>query len=292
MDGGGELCGGDRLTSRVEPRAILPAENLNRSQTRGRDRPRLHRPPPDSQDRSIRPLADDDNRLVRFLIALLLAVPAYGADLRILFLGNSLTYSNDLPSMVRRIGEIDGKTIETAMVAAPNYSLEDHLMSQRSRRALVRAGKWDVVVLQQGPSSLDESRRMLVRDSERVRHLLPERTKVAILMVWPDERRVGAFERVIESHRIAAEAVDGVLIPAGEAWYRIVKDGGGHMLYSKDGFHPTLAATYMVALATYRALVGSLPDAAVTMYGASRVADGDLGVTPRQLGAIVKAVRR
>ena len=94
---------------------------------------------------------------MRFLIALLLAVPVYGADLRILFIGNSLTYINDLPSMVRRIGEIDGREIETTMVAAPNYSLEDHLMSQR----------------------------------------------------------------------MAAEAIDGVLIPAGEAWYRIVKDGGG-----------------------------------------------------------------
>jgi len=52
-------------------------------------------------------------------LKLLLAVPVYGADLRILFIGNSLTYSNDLPSMVRRIGELDGRRIETAMVAAP-----------------------------------------------------------------------------------------------------------------------------------------------------------------------------
>ena len=237
-------------------------------------------------------VASGENRRVRFLIALLLAVPAYGADLRILFIGNSLTYSNDLPSMVRRIGELDGRKIETVMVAAPNYSLEDHLVSQRSRRALVRGGKWDVVVLQQGPSSLDESRRMLVRDSARVRHLLPDATKVAILTVWPDERRIGAFGRVIESHRIAAESIDGILIPAGEAWYRIVKDGGGQMLYSNDGFHPTLAATYMVALATYRTLIGKLPDSAVTVNGSSRVADGDLGVTPKQLGAIVKAVNR
>jgi hypothetical protein len=229
---------------------------------------------------------------VRFVLALLLAVPMYGADLRILFIGNSLTYSNDLPSMVRRIGELDGRKIETAMVASPNYSLEDHLLSERSRRALLRGGKWDIVVLQQGPSSLDESRRMLLRDSERVRHLLPDGTKVAILMVWPDERRIRVFDRVIESHRLAAEAVKGVLIPAGSAWHRIVKDGGGAALYSKDGFHPTIAGTYLVALATYRALVGPLPDAAITMQGASKAAGGDLAVTPKQLGALVRALGR
>ncbi|MGZ8867447.1 MAG: hypothetical protein ACXW2P_03815, partial [Thermoanaerobaculia bacterium] len=123
---------------------------------------------------------------MRYLLALLLALPVYGADLRILFIGNSLTYSNDLPSMVRRIGELDGKRIDATMVAAPNFSIEDHLRSERSRRALVRGGKWDIVVLQQGPSSLDESRRMLIRDSERVRHLVDDDTKVAILTVWPD----------------------------------------------------------------------------------------------------------
>ncbi|MGZ8869085.1 MAG: hypothetical protein ACXW2P_12145, partial [Thermoanaerobaculia bacterium] len=198
----------------------------------------------------------------------------------------------DLPSMVRRIGELDGKKIDATMVAAPNFSLEDHLRSERSRRALVRGGKWDIVVLQQGPSSLDESRRMLIRDSERVRHLVDDDTKVAILTVWPDQRRLGAFDRVIESHRLAAEAVDGVLIPAGAAWQRVVKEGAGFTLYSRDGFHPTIAGTYMVALATYKALVGAIPDAAVTLNGASRVADGDLKVTPNQLSAIVKAVTR
>jgi hypothetical protein len=47
------------------------------------------------------------------------------AELRVLFIGNSLTYTNDLPAMVQTIAEAAGHTLAQATVAEPNVSLED-----------------------------------------------------------------------------------------------------------------------------------------------------------------------
>ncbi|MFP5246780.1 MAG: SGNH/GDSL hydrolase family protein [Thermoanaerobaculia bacterium] len=172
----------------------------------------------------------------------------------ILFIGNSLTYTNDLPAMVERIGRAMGVRIVTETVAAPNYALEDHLGSLDFSAAL-RKRKWDFIVLQQGPSSLDASRTLLIRDTKRIRELAPKESHIALLMVWPSRQRAADADRVAASYRAAAEAVGGVCIPAGEAWRHAPK----RTLYGEDGFHPSRDGTYLAALTVVQTLAGSLP---------------------------------
>src|SRR5262245_12070156 len=85
---------------------------------------------------------------------------------RILFIGNSLTYVNDLPAMVSALAKADWRTIHCEMVARPDFSLEDHWQQGEARRA-IRSGSWTTVVLQQGPSALPESRRLLIEYTRR-----------------------------------------------------------------------------------------------------------------------------
>src|SRR5260221_4475747 len=77
---------------------------------------------------------------------------------RMLFVGNSLTSANDLPAMVRALSQAagDDPPLETQMVAFGGFALEDDLARGDAPRAIARGG-WDVVVLQQGPSTLPES---------------------------------------------------------------------------------------------------------------------------------------
>src|SRR2546425_12489899 len=83
-------------------------------------------------------------------------------DLRILFIGNSLTYANDLPGLVGRLGlAVEGKAPVVESVTAGGFSLEDHWNRGEAQKAIER-DQWDLVVLQQGPSALPESRVLLV----------------------------------------------------------------------------------------------------------------------------------
>src|SRR5690349_6806213 len=102
-------------------------------------------------------------------IAVLLAALCSGGSgaaadttLRVLFVGNSLTAANDLPALVHALAAVSaGPAIETGTVTLGGYALEDHWTNGEARHAL-DSGDWDVVVLQQGPSSLPESRTNLV----------------------------------------------------------------------------------------------------------------------------------
>jgi hypothetical protein len=179
--------------------------------------------------------------------------------LRVLFLGNSLTFANDLPALLRRLGAVDGITIETRDESRPNYALEDHWNRQASRDALAD-GRWDVVVMQQGPSSLATSRAQLVQwartwaDAIRAAGGRP-----ALYMVWPDTTRFAFFDDVALSYRTAAESSGSALYPAGEAWQAAWARDPRLPLYGSDGFHPSVAGTYLAALVIYRGMTGRAP---------------------------------
>ena len=88
-------------------------------------------------------------------------------ELRVLFIGNSLTYSNDLPAIVAALAESSQqKRFIYKTIAVPNFSLEDHWNLGDAQKAIAK-DKWDVVVLQQGPSGLPESRQSLLEYTRR-----------------------------------------------------------------------------------------------------------------------------
>jgi hypothetical protein len=85
--------------------------------------------------------------------------------MRPLFIGNSLTYSNDLPGMVAAILTRPGAApVQVRSVAYPDFGLTEH-WKLGAAAAAIGEGDWTLVVLQQGPSSLAESRRQLVTEA-------------------------------------------------------------------------------------------------------------------------------
>jgi hypothetical protein len=189
-----------------------------------------------------------------------LKTPGPANALRVLFVGNSLTYSNDLPSVVAALAKATGqKTLAYKTIAFPDFSLEDHWNKKDARRAIARGG-WDCVVLQQGPSASREGRALLLeytrRFAEEIRRV---DARPALYMVWPARSRVQDFKGVSESYRQAAEDVDGLVFPVGEAWLGAWKMNPGLELYSGDGLHPSQTGSYLAALVIYQQLYNRSP---------------------------------
>jgi hypothetical protein len=179
--------------------------------------------------------------------------------LRILFIGNSLTAANDLPAMLEAIARADGVRLQARVVAFPDHSLEDH-WARGDARAAIRDGRWDVVVLQQGPSALPESRRLLIEYAKRFAGEVRQAgARPALYMVWPSARRGGDFDGVRLSYARAAEEVDGMLFPVGEGWRAAWRRDSRLALYGPDGFHPSAAGSYLAALVMYQQLTGRSP---------------------------------
>jgi hypothetical protein len=189
--------------------------------------------------------------------ALAAAASAPAAPQRILFIGNSLVSDAGLPERLDKLARAMGRAAVVESVAAPDFSLADHWAEGRALAA-IRKG-WDVVVLQQGPSARPESRAALVEDARRF--AVPIRAagaKPALLMVWPAANRAGDFPDVIRAYRQAAQAVDGILLPAGEAWLRVIAKDRDARLYG-DALHPSSLGADLAVLAMYLTLFPAGP---------------------------------
>ena len=205
-------------------------------------------------------------RLALVLAVLSLAgstVPAEAASqqkLRVLFVGNSLTYVNDLPAVVAGLGAASKlPDVEYRLLAPGGWSIEDHWTIGDAPQVLA-SGRWDAVVLQQGPSALPESQvnlrtsAMRAADDARKHGARP-----ALYQVWPERYRFAVFPDVLASYRNAARASRSELFPAGDAWRAAWRRDPKLQLYGSDGFHPSRLGTYLAALVIYAGLVKASP---------------------------------
>jgi hypothetical protein len=183
-----------------------------------------------------------------------------GKALRVLFIGNSLTYSNDLPALFEAMAEASGqKRPACRAIVFGGFSLEDHWNQGGARQAIAQGG-WDVVVLQQGPSASTEGRQSLLEYTRRFsQEIRRAGARPALYMVWPSADRKQDFDGVVESYRQAAKNVEGLLFPVGEAWRGAWRLDPKLKLYSPDRLHPTLAGSFLAALVIYEQLYGKPP---------------------------------
>ena len=193
-------------------------------------------------------------------------LPATGG-LRVLFVGNSLTYENDLPRTIADLAKSVGETpLVYRTVANGGYSLEDHWNSGIA--AAIAKDDWELVVMQQGPSSLPENQEYLrvwtIRLDTATR---AAGARSALYQVWPAYQYAASFTAVRDSYRNAALAVSGMFIPAGEAWVAAWARDPTLNLYGPDLFHPSPLGTYLTALVHFEMLYDrpatDLPDIAV-----------------------------
>lgn len=181
-------------------------------------------------------------------------------EVRVLFIGNSLTYSNDMPRIFEKLFDASSKKkLVVEVIAEPNFGLQDHWEKKKAIKILEKK-KWDFVVLQQGPSASKEGRQSL---AEYSRMFLPAITKSgakpALFMVWPSLSRPGDFDGVISSYALAAKETHGVLLPVGCVFRSATGSNPNLKLYSEDGFHPSATGSYLAALAILKTLFDSVP---------------------------------
>jgi hypothetical protein len=185
--------------------------------------------------------------------------PLPDAETRILFIGNSLTERNDLPGAVASVATALGFDVSTYGITGPNMALEDHYWTGVGEQ--IRALAPDLVVMQQGPSSLPENQLHLREWADTLSRIARDvGAEPALLMVWPELDRFSAFAAVLDSYLGAAEYVGGTFIPAGEALKRLHMTHPEITPYSSDRFHPNETGTVLAALV----IVGTLFDAPVS----------------------------
>ena len=196
------------------------------------------------------------------LLVLLALVQAFSPPpLRVYFVGNSLTFRNDLPGMVVELGRSiqPALQIEAGMTARDGMSLERHWRDGEVLRRL--RDDWDVLVLQ------EQSSRLLAdpAQTERYLRLFAEAardagTEVILLQTWVRAEMPEAHARQRESYRKVAKAVNVRLAPIGDAWSRARAELPGVALHDADGLHASREGTYLTAAMLVGMLAGRSPE--------------------------------
>jgi hypothetical protein len=221
----------------------------------------------------------------RFLVAccLLLAplgcssikncVQTQGADSckRILFIGNSFTFENDLPGMFTKLANSGGHRVETAMIAQGGWTLADHVNSSDTMNQ-ISASKWDYVVLQEQSEipafELSRNVRMYPAARTLVRQIDGTGAKPIFFLTWA--HRDGLPESSVQDYQTMQFQVDigtmgiakelsAMIAPVGYAWLLARGQNPNLELWQSDGSHPSEQGTYLAACVFYAVIYRESP---------------------------------
>jgi hypothetical protein len=213
------------------------------------------------------------------------AVDAGGPTVRVLFIGNSYTYVNDLPAILVRIGETAGRPPRFAVdsITPGGSTLQYHWESSGAQPRLAEA-RWDFVSLQGqsvepvlAPASFAAyaDRFGALASMARAQPLwFATWARRADSPVYAEPWSGGSFAAMTagleRAYAMAHTRNGGALVRVGAAWERSLAMHPTITLHDADGSHPTLAGSYLAACVFYRSIVGAdVPELAEVPAGLS-----------------------
>ena len=157
-------------------------------------------------------------------------------NLRILFIGNSHTYYNDLPHLVQQRAKEEGYDCPVTMLAHPCWFLAQHVEDPEAKFNIMY-GNYDYVILQEhahpfGPA--EKFRDAVIALSEWIR----EAGSVPVIYeCWAEKAKPENQEYMNEVHREIAGEINALLAPVGEKWRRHQESFPEVEMYNADGEH-------------------------------------------------------
>lgn len=216
-------------------------------------------------------------RLVLILcvsLSLVCDTTAQSGNKRVLFLGNSYTYVNDLPGMLGIICSTTGDTLQASSNTIGGYRLQDHAYNTNSL-SLIQQGSWDMVVLQeqsQLPSFPDgqvaEEVYPYAKLLDSLIHQANPCTNTMFYMTWgrkngdasncptwpPVCTYVGMDSLLHLRYVEMARQNHATVSPVGAVWRYLRQMYPSFELYDADQSHPSSWGTYAAACTFYTSI--------------------------------------
>ncbi len=193
-------------------------------------------------------------------------------EIKVLWLGNSYTFVNNLPEIVNELSLGTDKIVTSESICPGGCTLFQHVASTTSLNA-IRKGCWDYVVLQEQSQlpSIDYYRHNAMRPAYQALYdtimLYNPEAKVVGYMTWG--RKFGGqqcvnfgeglycsadfvdFNHMQDTMSVAycenAYATNSYVAPAGDAWKEALSQNPQIELHSPDESHPSYDGSYLTA---------------------------------------------
>jgi hypothetical protein len=183
--------------------------------------------------------------------------PAGGSaePLKILFLGNSFTYSNDMPHILQGLAASQGRKLEIAVHAPGGCTLEKHWQDGKAKE-LIDSKKWDYVVLQESSDRPIENLKSMKENAGKLDELIKKQgAKTALFMTWARQDKAATQRRIATAYEETAKQLGATVVPVGLAWQKARGGTKPFTLHAADKNHPNELGSYLAACVFYVALV-------------------------------------
>ena len=184
---------------------------------------------------------------------------------RVLFIGNSYTYYNSLPELVKAMvnEKFPDRVVETQLISQGGATLKRNWEEGKAQQAIT-SDHWDYVVLQE-QSRLGMG--VVIDDEfyfgqtdlffEYARKFNSEiktaGAKTVFFMTWSRENQPEAQEILTYAYAAIAEELDAMLAPVGLVWDQLRNDNQFNF-YVEDGSHPSPMGSYLAASTIFSTL--------------------------------------
>jgi hypothetical protein len=180
--------------------------------------------------------------------------------MRVLFIGNSYTYFNNLPEMFSKLVASTGTAIETEMVARGGATLQQHWEEGVALKTL-KQGHWDYVVLQEqsllpinDPATMYKYAKMFDAEIKQVG------AKTVFYLTWARQNRPETQAALTEAYMKISKELGAMVASAGIAWQSAIKENPQLVLHLPDQSHPNSAGSYLTACVFYSLLFSKSPE--------------------------------
>jgi hypothetical protein len=182
-------------------------------------------------------------------------------EIRILFIGNSFTYFNDLPRMVAELAEAGGqRPLHCESETPGGCTLEKH-WQDRKAVSRIQSGPWDFVVLQdQSEAPLRRRDAMIEYGKKFDAEIKKQRAKTILYETWALQNQLEQQTAISQAYEGLARELNARLAPVGNAWQTALRSDPKLILHDMDHKHPNATGTYLAACVFYATLFGQSPE--------------------------------
>ena len=189
--------------------------------------------------------------------------------LRVLFVGNSYIYYNNLPQMVSLLSDSLNTKLICKKSTFGGATLGDHWNSRKGLRTreILAKEKFDIVIIQDNSMWPLEHVDSVLMYGKLFCDLIKSKNATPYLYnTWSREatpQTQGAIDKVYQELAFQTKAV---LVPVGGAWAEAKSQKPATQLYFTDGSHPSPLGTFLIALCFVKKITGLLPTKFATVY--------------------------
>ena len=176
------------------------------------------------------------------------------SNMKILFIGNSLTYYNDVALKVKNIFAKKGVDVTYDTLIQLGQTLEYHY-SLATTGSTILNGDYDYIVLQDKASGFDGNTLMSAVDLLYNEYISQTNAKMVMYMPWANESTLLSKQQYMtDSYLAVAQKYDIPFAAAGEAWFDLYYNYGCD--FYSDNIHADNTGSFVSANAIYYAISG------------------------------------